>query len=610
MPFKAVPLQYNSRTSRLYNEPAPAELRIEKWAGVNEFATPSQIADNEFAAAQNVQLDEIGAPDKRFGYGKVYATSLGSGGITGAHKTLYKDKKILTWGTAMYTQSGSSQPVSIMTGLANAKSYFFAMNDKLYMSNGTDFVQYDNSTTVTVESVAYIPTTVIGRAPTGGGTAFEKVNLLQPGRKNSFIGNAAATAFQLDTTVLDATLVTAVVAGVAKLETTDFTVNRTTGVVTFTVAPPNGSGVDNVVITFYKTVAGYATKIKGCTIQPVLFGGDNDTRVFLANGNIRYHSALYDPTYWPDTNYTKIGSDQTNITAFSQQIDTQVIFKDHKDIEPSVWSSRYNIDSSGNVTFPVFPINGVAGADAKDSVQIIQNNPTFFDTVDGIWELSTSNVRDQRIVQRISDKTNRSLLAETNKQSAISFLWKYRYGICVNSNCYVYDYRQNAWFGKWTNIYASCFFTIDGELYFGSSQIGMIYKFNTSYNDDGVAIDAYIDTKHMDYNDPEHKKLISRILYGLKPSPRASVTVSFISNTNNIRTSLQPSRRDLFDYSLFDYSKVSYASSTFPQESMRKIRVKKVGYIQFRLANSNLDESMGILSFTSVYSQQNLVKDS
>ena len=55
---------------------------------------------------------------------------------------------------------------------------------------------------------AYVPTTTISAAPTGGGTSYEAVNLLTPKRINTFIGDGTATQFKVDATCLLYTSVT------------------------------------------------------------------------------------------------------------------------------------------------------------------------------------------------------------------------------------------------------------------------------------------------------------------------------------------------------------------------------------------------------------------
>ena len=110
-----------------------------------------------------------------------------------------------------------------------------------------------------------IPITANSRTPEGetitddDDLILQDVNLLQAKRYNQFIGDGTSTEYYLDTTGLDSAsvyLMTATVNGSTLIENIDFTVNRTTGVVTFNTAPaaPSDDGDSNVIITLSKTV--------------------------------------------------------------------------------------------------------------------------------------------------------------------------------------------------------------------------------------------------------------------------------------------------------------------------------------------------------------------
>ena len=85
------------------------------------------------------------------------------------------------------------------------------MKGVLYLMDGKTYraVRKSSKNTaweaVSVSGTAYVPTTTISAAPTGGGTSYEAVNLLTPKRINTFIGDGTATQFKVDATDLDAT---------------------------------------------------------------------------------------------------------------------------------------------------------------------------------------------------------------------------------------------------------------------------------------------------------------------------------------------------------------------------------------------------------------------
>lgn len=114
--------------------------------------------------------------------------------------------------------------------------------------------------TYNVNENAFIPTLSIGRTPTGlDETSFEQVNMLTSKRKNSFLGTSSATKYKLSETDLNTVTVKAEILQsdgtyLTKTEGSGLTVNRTTGEITFIVAPGVSPvpGQDNVIITYGK----------------------------------------------------------------------------------------------------------------------------------------------------------------------------------------------------------------------------------------------------------------------------------------------------------------------------------------------------------------------
>lgn len=142
-----------------------------------------------------------------------------------------------------------------------------------------EYVENDGYKRVTkkVAEDAYVPTVTIAKKPSGGGQAHEPLNLIQPAFIEKFYGEANVKDFHLSFEGLDEhTLVVKLLnkdgEWIEKEEGKDFTVNRETGVVTFTTAPGVSplDGEDNVSIQAWRTVEGYADRINKCTIQHCL----------------------------------------------------------------------------------------------------------------------------------------------------------------------------------------------------------------------------------------------------------------------------------------------------------------------------------------------------
>lgn len=586
----------------------PPMFRLEPFRGIDLSTNESQIDKNHSPDMLNMNTDERGSLQKRTGYKRLYSTSLGTGKINGLFQYTKPDGTtvfLIAWGTGLYEQTGTAQPTSIYSGKADADTSFFVMGGNCYIMDGTNFLVYDGTTVSDVTANPYIPTLTVGRPPAGGGTAYEDWNLIGSGFKDSFSADGTATNYQLSLTNLDATAVTATVNGTALTETTDFTVNRTTGVVTFNTAP--ATGTDNVIITAYKTYITKPSQITKCTMN-VEFGGNNDSHIFVSgnpdNINWAWRSGVYDPTYWPENGFYKVGSDAEKIQGFSHQYTYLVIHKEH-----SLWNMAFQLNN-GDPTYPISPINGKTGAIAPKSINLIENTPISLDEK-GVFVLKASTVREQNNVEHISQAVDRQLLTESNLEKAVSINFDSKYWLAVNGNVYVFDYLIKEWF-IYDNIHVNCFMAADNYLYFGSDSDGLIFQFKkdtdpTPYNDDGIAINAYWYSKLIAFEHPEMLKIVRHIYSTIKPLSHTSVNV-YLRTDKKGEVLIGTQRADQFNFLNFDFTKFTFVVSDIPQEFSKKKREKKITDIQIKLENNTLDEGLGVTSLGLMYDFQRQVK--
>lgn len=592
----------------------PPIFRLEPFRGMNVSGSPTQIHQNESPDMLNMTLNENGALNKRTGYSRVFATSLGIGKINGLFEYKKSDGTsffLIAHGTKLYTQSGNAQPVELYSGLQNQKVNFFTTNGKCYVMDGAKLLVYDGITIA--EVTPYIPTIQMSKPPAGGGTAYEDFNLIGNKFKDSFSGTGTDTVFQLSLTGLDATLVTAQVGTTTINEGTGLTVDRVNGKVTFTTAP--ASGTNNVVITAGKTVSGYPERIKNCSMS-IGFGGSNDTRTFISdNPNMVeyvFRSGLQDPTYWPENGYYKFVE---KVMGFSKQYDYLIVERLNGKHQVS-----YNITDTGDVSFPSKPINDEVGTIAKGSIQIIDNNPVSL-SKDGVYMIAASNIKDERNVVHISQNIDRKLLLETGLSEAVSMDYDKKYWLAVNGNVYILDYTQKSTkspHGEWyvyDNIKASCFVEMGGFLYFGSSSEGLVYRFfkdassENSFNDDGAAIKAYWKSKALTFDADEMKKYIDSIFLSIKPSGKTSADVSYESDKKIAPiASNKEIKFNLFDFSHLDFTNFTFHFSQFPQVFKRKVKAKKVTHFQLIIKNEKLNEGLTILSLGIKYRYESMIK--
>lgn len=615
----------------------PPLLRIAPFKGINLSVGETQIDPLQSPDMLNMIVDESGSLKKRTGYERVYANSLGPGSINGLHVYRKLDGTtvlLLAHGTKLYTQSGNNQPVEIYSGLANSKLHFFEMGGKCYLLDGTNYLVYDGTTISTV--IPYIPTLLISKVPgvNGGGTLLEDLNLLGNGFKETFSGDGTGTEYHLSLKALDETPVLVKVDTVVKTLGTDYTVDFVNGVITFTTVP--SVGTNNVEITAYKTQIGFAERIKKCRFS-VLFGGTNDTRVFVSgnpgHSNFVWRSGLFDPTYFPENGFYKVGYDGEKVQGFSKQYDYLIIEK-----ERSKWLMHFELQN-GEPTFPLKPINDQIGTVSPHSIQSIENSPVSLSR-NGVYMLMASNVRDERNVKHISGNVDTRLLKENNIENAISIDFDKKYYLAINGNMYIFNYVINEWY-IFDNIKASCFIEINKELYFGSSTDGLLYRFKRDsekfpYNDDGKFINAYWKSAKISFGSAERNKLVQRLFATMEPNRHTSVNfyyvsdkVSFPRNESNLpdysilhygksfyndkifdaKTEfIKAFRMEWFDYGSLDYSLMSYNTSEEPNIVVKKVKVKKVDYYQLVVQNTKLNESLRLDSIALKYLLQNYRK--
>ncbi|MFD0673924.1 hypothetical protein [Cohnella sp. GCM10027633] len=575
-------------------KPNPPET-IDRFLGLNEDTTgDTQLQLGESPSMINYRITENYKLRKREGYEQLFA-SLGSfdiqgmwyGSINGSYHFLFAANGHVyehDLNTGTNTSKGT---------LTDAKTFFFAFGEKVYMLNGSEYKYWDG---VTFGDVAgYIPLIATATPPTGGGTENESLNLLTGKKRQTFSGNNSATSYQLAETALTSVDVVKV-SGVVKTVTTDYTVNLTTGVVTFVVAPP--TGVDNVDIQWTKG-SGSRSEITGHKFA-MFFGGQNDTRAFFyGNGTNRYNytglaSGVPSAEYLPALNYREISSDEFAVTDIVRQYDRQIIFTNGGE----AWYSYYDpltLDSGDVIAdFPTFPLNQTKGNVTPGQSRLINNNP--FTVFKGVQEWVATNVRDERNANFISKRVQSSI-EDFSLPSVLTVDWEKRweYWISYGSTVIVYNYRLDVWY-KYTLAHnVTCFLVKDDELHFGTDD-GMIMKFGDDLrNDNGTIISAEWEMAFYDFNAEWLQKFINEMWISLKPTDISSVEISY--QTDRVVTS----GTYVAVYNNASFANMNFADFSFyvnynPQPFRFKIKAKKFVYFKIVLRNEKLNDKLTVLS--------------
>lgn len=603
-----------------------------KFKGVDFSTDPAKIDASRSPDALNLMPDKGGFPQKRPGWRTLYSLEDRINGVFSL-KVDSKDVFLIHAGTKLYKKAEDSELTLIKEGVKDSFSVSFCLLKKLYILTGGEYLCFDGESVTDVTESAYVPTTTIARAPSGGGEFFESINLLSPYRKNCFIADGETKAYYLDSNEIDQEAVTVTVNDIELIKDTDFTVDYTLGRIDFVTAPPAPAqtGQDNVTVIFKKTVEGYKERILNCTVCDT-FGVGGSNRVFVS-GNDNYkssdwHSEINDPAYFPDDGYSLIGNDNTSISGYLKMGEYHGIVKEDNAAETTLFLRSGSLDSINNKITAVFPlkqgISGV-GAIAKRTVGGLLDEPLFLSRT-GVYGVSSNSITLEKTVKNRSFFIDTRLLEEENLKDAVAVSYNGLYIIAINSHCYILDGRQEKAYKPlsngdyvyeclyWDNIPAVCFLEKDGELYFGTDD-GRVCRFNTDltsaakYNDDGKAIVARWSTKADDDGDFMLKKTMLKKGSGLmlKPYSRSSCKV-YIRTDKDFGKLIKSSQMDIFSFEDLNFDRLSFNTNDSPQVVPFLKKVKKYITAQIIVTNDEINEGFGVLGIVKRYSAGNYVK--
>lgn len=488
------------------------------------------------------------------------------------------------------------EPQILSETMNNTRSSFFIFNDKVYINDGLNYLVYDGSLKKVSED-AFIPTTTISRSPSGGGTMYQDVNLLQPKRINRFIADGTSKDYYLDTTEI--TSIDEVY--VNDVLTTEYTVSLVLGKITFNTAPakPDLSGVDNVRIVFSKEVAGYTDRISKCTISQVF-----DNRVFFTGNdtfkNAIFHSELENPSYISDLSYYQDGTSEARIKSMTVGNNILWVFKEPNQENATVF---YHIPTTSNEYGRIYPSKQGNVSTGCYSTCINFNDDIVFLSKYGL-EGITGDIEQEQLLSHRSSLIDNKLINASNFNIAQMAEWQGYLLILVDKHIFLADSRQKfqgingieyEWY-LWNieNSHPSILKEYKGNLYIGSEN-GSIFIFSGT-NDDGVAINSYWTTPMDAFGYSNMLKTTNKRggLARIKTIPNGKIKIAERTNKRDERYITSKSANG-FDYTNIDYSNFAYTTKN-DGYIVYKIKEKKFINISLKFYSDELDKPFGLYS--------------
>ena len=514
----------------------------------------------------------------------------------------YNDKALIHAGTNLFLwENFPDTPTGtiLKNNMNDAKSSFVIFNEKLYIVDGANYLVYDGTTLKDVSSDnPYIPTTTISRSPSGGGEPYQDVNVLQTKRKNTFVADGTSTEYYLDTKGIDSVVEVKVDGQI--MSTSSYSVTESAGKVTFTTAPsaPTLSGVDNVKITFSKTIPGYIDRISKCT-KMVVF----DRRLFFTGNpdypNAIFHSQLNTPNYVSDLAYYQDGTDESDIKALVVGNNILWVFKEPSQERDTIFYHTATTDSIGKV-YPNFQGNVSTGC-YSDAINY--KDDIVFLSKTGLEGISSNDIASQQLLSHKSSLVDNKLVNENNFDLSMMTEWNGYLLILANSHIYLGDIRQlyqsvNGYEYEWyyweiENAQATILKEYKGKLYIGAED-GSIFIVEGT-NDNGEIIESYWTTPMDNFEYGNKYKTTNKRggVAKIKTIPNGKVKVAERTNKVLVDKFIKEFASGGFDYSDIDYSNFAYTTSN-TSNIVYKIKENKWIELQLKFYSDELDKPFGI----------------
>lgn len=621
------------------SSPARQVINIDTFEGVDFTNSPANIEDTKSPNAVNMIRDVPGKVRKRMGYYlvKEYEEYIDEeetepNRVNGYHFRNKDDIPIYHIGNKLYKDD-----IMIYEGIANNISHAWAFNDNLYIIDGKRMLKYDGETCAPVDENGYIPLLTIAKDPSGGGTQYEDFNLVSDGFKEGFAGKANVTAYQLTFGDLNSKTVKVEILNnqgvwVEKTEGRDFTVDRTNGIVNFTTAPGVSplTGEDNVMITAFRTVEGYADRINHCTFGTRFGVNGAFDRLFLSGNsdypNADWYSQQWDCTYFPDTGYSLLGSSQSAIVGYSIISNYLAAHKDELEKDLSIIIREGDLVDN-NPSFRIINTLQGAGAISSNSFAYLRTEPLFL-TRNGLFAVTAQDITGEKYAQSRSFFLNGKLMEEDYEdlRSSRAIIFNDMYLLAVKNNLYILDglqpirtdrsepYATRQYAGFYCdNLPIHYMWEWENVLYFGTEN-GKIFAFykdkesTDSYNDNGNPIHATWETADLEGKFFYKNKSFRYLAVKLGAAVATSIRISGMRKGVWSLLKEDNTKGRYFSYMHLIYSKFSYSTDTTERIVASKTSIKKVDKTRFKFENENLNEPFSLFSFAIEYTQNNNVK--
>jgi hypothetical protein len=296
---------------------------------------------------------------------------------------------------------------------------------------------------------------------------------------------------------------------------------------------------------------------------------------------------------------------------YLRQYDTQLVLKEDGQ-DAKQYLRTFALDDSDRPTYSLKQGAEAAGAVSQAAFGELEGVPMYL-SASGVMGVFGTYVTDQRTISGVSHRIDKRLTRE-NLQDAVLCVWRDHLYLAVDGHCYVADGKQMTssipeWY-YWENIPATCFFSEEDGLWFGTED-GRVCRFceedeTDAYLDDGQAIHAHWSTPLTALGSWDCSKNILAFYPVLMPYPHSSAELYY--QTERGREAAENVLLTLFSFAKTDFSRFSFRTTAAAVPIPVRRRKRSVFLFQGIVQNEQPNEPFGMLGMVIRYSVGSLMR--
>ncbi|MBQ5746908.1 MAG: hypothetical protein IIV81_03105, partial [Clostridia bacterium] len=310
----------------------------------------------------------------------------------------------------------------------------------------------------------------------------------------------------------------------------------------------------------------------------VLWGGDNDTRVFLWGDDekpdvYRYsgvHDGISDMDYFPELSFNKSATGRP-VTSLIRHYDRLLIFTDREAYYSYIEKKS---DASGNeyLSFPVRTLSSEVGCAYAGTAVLVDNTPITFSGT-SLYRWVSTTVRDERNAEEIGARIRKGLMFLSKGLSVFDRMGSGEVYLWREGKIYVYNYRLDLFY-YYEGIDAAAFCEDgEGNCFFLTSG-GDLCRMTEESRDLGRPVNFEWETGYSEYAGLDTKNIHS-IEFEVIPKSSVSFDIFWASDTMTGKGIGVGAEYKVLDFESLNFSRFSFKTAITPIRLRKRVKLKR-----------------------------------